>query len=473
MQRISSRLVAIIMMNQWKIAVCMALLAALGLNTPASRALTNPPEGWHAADPGFAAQVLLGRGNSMWAAGSGEAIAVSSDAGRHWALKHHDAKGALLLVLQFVDDRFGYAAGTGGKVLFTEDGGETWSSQRLAEDSILQAAFGDPRHGVIRTLWALLSTTDGGKNWLPIAPANDADWLNKFPYTVGLAALDKDHLAVRMSEGEFSDGEYLWTADGGATWAANYLPNVGIHDLFAAGRTYFSIGHEVLGKDKPGGGYGVAMSFRSRDGVSWEHVSMANGVCKNEECGGCTSQGCFAGKDSAVDLDNGQSWMAKFPVHEGLSNQWARSGDTLCLLSRGSVECAAIEAVRSLDAGGDNPAWESRSLPRLGAVPRSSPQCIRCQFPPILVTRTGDSGPIDFQFSFTLEPAGQIDDVMIVGKVPRDVIDQIRALTGGWLFEPILENGVPIRKSMGMRGRLMIMNPDKPGPGMLSPAKPQ
>jgi hypothetical protein len=447
-------------------------LAFASIAFTASRAQVAPPDGWHPVTLGFAPQVLLAGEQSMWAAGAQESLAVSTDGGQHWTLKHSDQGGALLLVLHFVNGKFGYAAGTGGKVLFTQDGGETWSAQKLADSTILQAAFGDPMHGVIRTRSALLSTIDGGKTWHAVAPANDAEWQKKFPYTDDLAAIDKDHLAVRVNEGEFSDGEYLWTGDGGATWFANYIPNVGIHGLIVSDGAYYSIGHEVLGKDKPGGGYGVAMSFRSHDGIQWDHVSLANGVCKSEACGGCTPQGCFAGKGSAVDLDNGKNWLATFPPHDGLSREWARSGDSLCLLSNGAVECTAIKDVKSLDAPGQPVNWQSRSLTPLGAPQRqaSGPECIRCQLPPLFVTKTGDTGPVDVQINFTLESSGQADNVMIVGKVPQEVISQIRALIAGWLFEPVIEDGKPIAKQLGMRGRLMIMNPEKPGPGMQSPA---
>jgi hypothetical protein len=440
-------------------------LVLAGFAPVPTHALAMQPDGWHAVDVGFAPQVLMGKGQSMWAAGARESIAVSADGGRHWTLKHSDAGGALLLALHFVDDKFGYAAGTGGKVLFTQDGGDTWSAQKLADATILQAAFGDTQHGVIRTMSALLSTSDGGKTWHPITPDNDPEWQKKFPYTDGLASLDKNHLAVRVNEGEFSDGEYLWTADGGATWSANYIPNVGVHGLIVADGAYFSIGHEVLGKDKPGGGYGVAMSFRSHDGVQWEHVSMANGACKSEDCGGCTAQGCFASPGAGVDLDNGKAWMARFPPHEGLSNQWARAGDSLCLLSGGEIECTAATMVQTLDTKDEKPiTWESRSFLPLGAHPPqgSGPQCIRCRLAPVFVTKTGDSGAIDIQISFTLEPSGQVDNVEIAGKVPPDVLSQLRALTAGWLFEPVVENGKPVAKKFGMQGKIMILNPEKP-----------
>ncbi|UWZ86465.1 YCF48-related protein [Occallatibacter riparius] len=437
------------------------LVLFLGCAFTLSPAPAQVPAGWVSADPGFAPLTLIAKDGSMWAAGTQQSIAVSSDGGVHWALKHHDANGAVLRVLHFVNKQFGYAAGSGGVVLFTRDGGATWSGQKLASESILLAAFGDPQNGVIRTRSSLLSTTDGGKTWHPITAANDPDWQKKFPFTIDLAALDKNHLAVLVAEGENSDGEYLWTADGGATWRANYLPNVGIHNLLVADGAYYSIGHEVIGKDKPGGGNGVAMTFRSHDGAQWEHVSLANGPCNSESCGGCTPQGCMVRNGSAVDLGNGKTWLAEFPPRDSLSDQWARSGDSLCMLSRGSIQCAAIKTVSSF-ASNDQPpgAWESRSLPRLGLPNPSDAPCIRCDIPPMFVSNTAEaSGPVDVQINFTVEPSGGVDNVRIVGKLPRDVIEQLQARVTGWLFEPFLNNGIPARKDVSTRGRILILNP--------------
>ncbi len=398
----------------------------------------------------------------MWAAGSGESIAVSMDAGQHWQRRHHDPKGALLLVLNIVDDRFGYAAGTGGKVLFTQDGGETWRAQKLTDEAILQAAFGDAQHGVIRTLSALLSTTDGGKSWQPIVPVNDPDWVKKYPSTVGIAALDKGQMAARVSEGPFSDGEFLWTGDGGLTWNANYIPSSSIQNVMAASGSYWSFGGEVLGKDKPDGGYSAPMAFYSKDGIVWEHTPLNWEACHWGGCGGCTPQGCFAGKSSFFQFLGGTDWMAKFPAHEGLSSQWAKSGDALCLLSRAAVECTTLQQVKTLNTEEDSPAWESHAVPAIGWVQKSNPQCIRCQLDPIYISKTGNSGPAEIQISFVLEDSGQVNDVAIVGSLPDDVVAKVRDQVRTWFFESFLKDGLPTATMLGIRGRIMVLNPDKP-----------
>jgi hypothetical protein len=204
------------------------------------------------------------------------------------------------------------------------------------------------------------------------------------------------------------------------------------------------------------------MSFHSKDGITWEHTPLNWDVCHWHDCGGCTPQGCFAGKSSFVQFLDGKDWLAKIPAHEGLSSQWAKSGDALCLLSGTAIECATLHPVQTLDTRGDSPSWDERSIPAIGSARKSNPQCIRCQLTPIFITKTGNSGLVDVQINFVLESSGQVNDVAIVGNLPDDVISKMREEARGWFFEPVLKDGAPAATTLGMRGRIMILNPDKP-----------
>jgi len=198
------------------------------------------PQGWKAVSPGFSTEALVSHNNAMWAAGSNESIAVSTDSGDHWTKMIESSGGSLFLSLAFVGNKFGYAAGTGGIVAFTQDGGTNWIAKQIYPETIFQAAFGDSEHGVIRTRDALLTTQDGGKTWKPVIPENYKDWTEKSPFTDSVAALDPSHLIVRVSEGQYGSGVFLWTGDGGTTWTANYLPDgAGSGEIFVADGSYW------------------------------------------------------------------------------------------------------------------------------------------------------------------------------------------------------------------------------------------
>jgi photosystem II stability/assembly factor-like uncharacterized protein len=68
------------------------------------------------------------------------------------------------------------------------------------------------------------------------------------------------HLLIRVAG---DGGEYLWTTDGGATWKATVLPSgAGSNGAFVVQAKYWSVGSEVVDKDKPGGGYSTPMAVR-------------------------------------------------------------------------------------------------------------------------------------------------------------------------------------------------------------------
>lgn len=417
----------------------------------------------------------------MWAAGSAESIAFSTDSGRQWQTVHADPGGALLLSFGFVNSNFGFAAGTGGRVLFTQDGGKTWAARQMGSETILQAAFGDGQHGIMRTRSALLATTDGGVSWKPLAPADDPNWSDRFPYTENLAALDGQHLIAQVGEGPFGDGEFLVTTDGGSTWKAVYLPNgAGGPNLITAGGQYWSIGHEVVEKDKPGGGYATPMAVISSDGLTWEHKPVNHDVCHWHDCGGCTPQGCFGGGSSFVPFSlilehpaaAGASY-ARFPAHL-LSAQWATTGNTLCVLTYGTIECTALQPAASLDTKEDLATWDASPFPPLHQVVRGFPdqsleralpsglRCIRCSLNRMLISQKDDSGPVPVNFAFYVGASGRAEKIEIGSGIPEDVTTQLRQQMNGWLFEPVIENGKPVEMRVSLQGTVFVMNPHKP-----------
>lgn len=378
-------------------------------------------------------------------------------------------------------------------VVFTQDGGESWTAQRLAPETILQAAFGDAEHGVIRTRSALLATVDGGKNWKPVVPANDPSWAAKYPFTENMVALDSTHLLVRVSEGELSDGEFLQTTDGGATWNANYLSNgAGRDNLFVAQGRYWTVGHEIVNKDKPGGGGSEPMAVTSKDGVDWDHRPVYYNVCHWHDCGGCTPQGCFAGQSSFVPFSrilqdapgNGSPAastqnatepenLGRFPPHL-LSNQWALTGQTLCILAQAVIECTGLDPVTSLDTKDESfdfvqDSWPPLHPTKVDALNVSIEtalghgiRCIRCNFERSYFSEEGNSGPTPFELSFVVGASGMAENIKLSGPLPHDVAAKMRDIASSWIFEPHLENGKAKAVHESLGGTIFVMNFAKP-----------
>jgi hypothetical protein len=78
---------------------------------------------WRTVELPTRPQNIIENNGILWVCGAEELIAASDDAGKTWTAKHSAKNGGLLLSLGFANGQFGYAAGTGGAVLITKDGG--------------------------------------------------------------------------------------------------------------------------------------------------------------------------------------------------------------------------------------------------------------------------------------------------------------------------------------------------------------
>jgi photosystem II stability/assembly factor-like uncharacterized protein len=259
---------------------------------------------WHLKDLPFRVLNVTSIGSSLWLCGTDESVAVSSDGGEHWLVKHGTADGAVLLNIGFANDKFGYAAGTGGVFLTTEDGGETWSSHSAGKDAILQVSFSDPKHGLIRTFTSLLFTLDGGASWAVVSAGENADDIKHFPYPFSLVALDGTHMAVMMKQGsaQYEGQGFLVTGDSGKSWKFVAIPNTTLYSFLRASGKYWTVGTEVIHNDQPGGGYGVPVALYSSDGEKWDHSSNDLASCKPQMCVACTSKGCLSSNGTITDV---------------------------------------------------------------------------------------------------------------------------------------------------------------------------
>jgi photosystem II stability/assembly factor-like uncharacterized protein len=77
----------------------------------------------------------------MWACGADELIADSVDGGKTWKIQHLVKGGMVFLTISAVGERFVYAAGTGGALLLTKDGGATWTRVIVPARVVYNASF--------------------------------------------------------------------------------------------------------------------------------------------------------------------------------------------------------------------------------------------------------------------------------------------------------------------------------------------
>jgi len=144
-----------------------AFFCAVMLLSPCAFALQG--NSWRAVDLPSRPVAISATGSILWACGADEMIAESIDGGQSWNVKHRSKNGSVLLTIGFADDENGFAAGTGGKLLLTQDGGATWKPVHTDGNIIYNASFSDERNGMIQTPSAIEFTHDGGATWSEVS----------------------------------------------------------------------------------------------------------------------------------------------------------------------------------------------------------------------------------------------------------------------------------------------------------------
>jgi photosystem II stability/assembly factor-like uncharacterized protein len=195
-------------------------------------------------------------GNAAWIVGEEGTILYSNDGGKTWTRQQSGTTKNLFKVAA-IDAQTAAAVGADGTILHTTDGGAHWQSAKSPKMiTLFDVAFTDKNTG-----WAagefstILSTKDGGQNWTVAAGGNTTD------FTIGpfftITFTDAQHgIAAGLA------GELSVTEDGGKTWKPAKLPD--------------QVGTYVLAEDQANkklwiGGNGGKM-FMQNPGGQWQEV---------------------------------------------------------------------------------------------------------------------------------------------------------------------------------------------------------
>lgn len=410
--------------------LCLAICLASHAQAPA----------WLTGDPGFHALAITSNNSAFWACGPNESIA-SSPEGKTWTIHHRaSGAGAMLFGIEFFSAKFGYAYGTGGTVLFTNDGGDTWETHHFGSDTILLASFSDPTHGLLRTAPSLFYL-DGSNS--PHQVVQPADTLQRFPFTPFLVALSPEKMTAVLTEGPYSEGGFLATIDGGKTWSFYDPPSTGIGDLLRVDGKYWATGHEVVDTDKPGGGHGVPMATYSTDGTHWTRTSNDIHPCHWESCVICNTQGCLASGTLLVDFFHQATTYAAIPKG-ALTAKWAVAGENICTIHQ-SVNCAALGKASDIEASPDVPLPHEQTIPPLGTKPPTGVlRCVACSLEPVFIDDTV-RGRITVHIALQVGQDGTVEMANVENSPSTSLAQKIHDQMMTWLFEPPTKDGQPVR----------------------------
>lgn len=234
-------------------------------------------------------------GKRLVAVGERGIILLSDNDGVDWRQAREVPSSVALTAVRFIDAELGWAAGHGGVVLHSRDGGETWVRQldgqqaaaielaaadadgnseaptrrqrdaaRMVEDGpdkpFLDVHFKDAQHGLVVGAYGLAFTTvDGGKTWASLMGKID----NPRARHLYHIAVDGQNMLLSGEQGTL-----LRSSDGGQSFAALPIDYAGTFfgALQAADRSIIVFG--LRGN-----------AFRSSDqGQSWQKVDFGQPV---------------------------------------------------------------------------------------------------------------------------------------------------------------------------------------------------
>lgn len=151
----------------------------------------------------------------VWAVGADGKVVRSEDGGQSWS-RQETHTGANLQGIAAWDADTAVAVGNDGVVIVTRDAGRTWTPSEIPStgnpNKLFRVRIADGAVWVVGEFGALLRSTDRGETWSRMLPEKDRAW-NDVAF-VGNAG---------WLVGEF--GALMKTVDGGTSWEAVETPN--------------------------------------------------------------------------------------------------------------------------------------------------------------------------------------------------------------------------------------------------------
>jgi len=384
---------------------------------------------------------IVENNGTLWVCGADGLIASSSDGGATWTPNHVAKNGPLFLTIGFANEQFGFAAGTGGDILLTKDGGSTWTAARAPADVVYGAAFSDELHGIIHTPHAIYFTKDGGATWAPVPIDFSTEDLKHFTYVLSVVALSPNQMAIVLSEGNSPVYAYklFVTKDGGANWTASEIPSTGLRKLSAHAGEYWFSGHEVIEKDKPGGGYGVPVIMHSPDAANWTRLPRWS----KHEFSQCNSQGCLYWDGAGVQLPlSGPPSFWTFAAEKSVTAKWAIAKGAICSVGT-ALKCAPVATTQRMppDIDDPTPIRPLVSAPPLNALPSQGLQCLFCDFERIMVT-PDFQGLAEVQLRLHIGQNGLVEQADVIHTTNAGIGEKLATTARTWIFLPFTKDGV-------------------------------
>lgn len=205
----------------------------------------------------------------------------------------------------FLDSKRGWAGGDDGFLVRTEDGGVTWTSQRVdTKDAINDIYFRDKERGYLIAGNAIFRTEDNGTRWSEarrFAPAEFAGATVEF-YCIRFSSKKKGWVVGSISRKDsVIDSILIYTDDAGETWQRKRTPSNA------------ELIHVDFDNDKRGWivGDGGTILFTSDGGDSWSRQQSGTTVTLYHVDFRNDKRGVAVGAKGTLlrTFDGGANWM--------------------------------------------------------------------------------------------------------------------------------------------------------------------
>lgn len=266
-----------------------------------------PPSAWtlQPTSAGAAwATVSAVDSDHAWVGAWVEGVRRTENGGNSWLPLAESGYG--IRKLQFFDNQSGWAL-TNSSVMFTSDGGQSWTIRKSAtQNPFSTMTFLSPSVGwVAAQNYELFKTTDGGETWtsLPVAPPE-----------AGVRALRAVKFVNAqtgwIATSHHESGEAIFkTTDGGATWTQQHVvPQDGavLNDIEAVDGNHAW----AVGSLEPGEAGEIILATQD-GGATWtaQHSDGSSGIKAIHFVNG--SQGWAVGKHIHHTSDGGATWTVQ------------------------------------------------------------------------------------------------------------------------------------------------------------------
>jgi len=239
-----------------------------------------------------------------WAAGVGGELIHTLDGGYNWIPQSSGTSSSINTVF-FVDEKNGWICGLGGEIYRTEDGGDSWNYQTSnTANQLTSIFFTDDQDGwAVGASGTIVHTSNGGDIW-EVQTSGTPFWLS----------------AVHFSDNQNGwiagdGGLILHTSDGGQNWnpqsspISSYLLSV----YFADNQHGWAVGY-----------FGTIIAT-SDGGQTWNEQNSGTGYRLFDVCFSNAQTGWAVGYDGTIvhTSNAGQNWTDQsYPTFHDLSSAW-------------------------------------------------------------------------------------------------------------------------------------------------------